>query len=247
MASLIDDQVQKQMKSAAKEHDDNARRRRMSAFTRPTRWHWSSSNSRRQSHLLWWPIMANDGQCVEKEQRSVMVASGRKRWLVSSTFSATAPSPRGASESNGMFYNLVPICTVRSLAPIGGKRRGVILLNSNYFLPSFSLWFLSCSFVVLFKTSHHELSGVSYRIFPPEEKKYIFPKILSFIVWRTFVWIGHQESDSHGNGVIIIQLQYEDVHVLFVEIVYKLINWMALIKLYIKGPLCGISIYQTSG
>ena len=51
MASLIDDQVQKQMKSAAKEQDDNTRRRRMSGFTRPTRWHWSSGNSRRQNML----------------------------------------------------------------------------------------------------------------------------------------------------------------------------------------------------
>lgn len=49
MASLIDDQVQKQMKS---EQDDNSRRRRMTTFTRPTRWNWSGANSRRQSHLL---------------------------------------------------------------------------------------------------------------------------------------------------------------------------------------------------
>lgn len=52
MAALIDDQVQKQMKSAAKEHDDNGRRRRVTAFTRPTRWHWSSNSSRRQSHVM---------------------------------------------------------------------------------------------------------------------------------------------------------------------------------------------------
>ena len=51
MASLIDDQVQKQMKTAAKEHDDNARRRRMSAFSRTTRWHWNSGNNRRQNVL----------------------------------------------------------------------------------------------------------------------------------------------------------------------------------------------------
>lgn len=51
MASLIDDQVQKQMKTAAKEHDDNARRRRMSAFARTTRWHWSGGNNRRQNVL----------------------------------------------------------------------------------------------------------------------------------------------------------------------------------------------------
>ncbi|XP_078363042.1 uncharacterized protein LOC144647159 [Oculina patagonica] len=51
MASLIDDQVQKQMKSAAKEHDDNARRRRMSAFARTTRWHWNTGNTRRQNML----------------------------------------------------------------------------------------------------------------------------------------------------------------------------------------------------
>lgn len=51
MASLIDDQVQKQMKTTAKEHDDNARRRRMSAFARTTRWHWNSGNNRRQNML----------------------------------------------------------------------------------------------------------------------------------------------------------------------------------------------------
>ena len=51
MASLIDDQVQKQMKTAAKEHDDNARKRRMSAFARTTRWHWNSGNNRRQNML----------------------------------------------------------------------------------------------------------------------------------------------------------------------------------------------------
>lgn len=53
MASLIDDQVQRQMKSAAKEHEVNARRRRMTAFPQPKRWYWNSGNSRRPS-LLWW-------------------------------------------------------------------------------------------------------------------------------------------------------------------------------------------------
>jgi len=53
MASLIDDQVQRQMKTAAKEHDDNARKRRMSAFARTTRWHWNSGSNRRQN-VSWW-------------------------------------------------------------------------------------------------------------------------------------------------------------------------------------------------
>lgn len=52
MASLIDDQVQRQMKSTAKEQDDNTRKRRVSAFTRPTRWNWTNSSNRRQSQHL---------------------------------------------------------------------------------------------------------------------------------------------------------------------------------------------------
>lgn len=51
MASLIDDQVQRQMKSAAKEHEVNTRRRRMTAFAQPKRWYWNSGSSRRPSVL----------------------------------------------------------------------------------------------------------------------------------------------------------------------------------------------------
>lgn len=52
MASLIDDQVQRQMKSAAKEQDDNARRKRVTPFTRSTRWNWTNGNNRRQTQHL---------------------------------------------------------------------------------------------------------------------------------------------------------------------------------------------------